>query len=70
MLASNLSRQRLHIGIPVIESPGLNLGPLDRFEAFGTAGQAPNIKPLSLAEMAARYQSGSLDPTLDTANAA
>ncbi|MDH3665022.1 MAG: fructose-bisphosphate aldolase class II [Alphaproteobacteria bacterium] len=42
----------------------------DRFEAFGTAGQAPNIKPLSLAEMAARYQSGSLDPTLDTANAA
>ena len=35
----------------------------ERFEAFGTAGQAPRIKPLSLAAMAKRYASGSLAPT-------
>lgn len=34
----------------------------DRFEAFGTAGHASRIRPLSLAEMARRYVSGSLDP--------
>jgi fructose-bisphosphate aldolase class II len=34
----------------------------ERFEAFGTAGQAPRLKPLSLAQMARRYASGSLDP--------
>ena len=34
----------------------------ERFEAFGTAGQAPRIKPLSLAAMARRYAAGSLDP--------
>ena len=34
----------------------------ERFEAFGTAGQASRIKPLSLAAMARRYQSGSLGP--------
>ena len=34
-----------------------------RFEEFGTAGQAPKIKKvLSLAEMAKRYASGELDP--------
>ncbi len=27
----------------------------DRFEAFGTAGNADRLRPLSLPEMAARY---------------
>lgn len=31
-----------------------------RFEEFGTAGQAPRIRPLPLAEMAHRYRSGGL----------
>jgi fructose-bisphosphate aldolase class II len=34
----------------------------DRYEAFGTAGQAHKIKPIPLAEMAKRYASGELDP--------
>jgi fructose-bisphosphate aldolase class II len=34
----------------------------DRFEAFGTAGNASRIKPVSLAEMARRYATGSFDP--------
>jgi fructose-bisphosphate aldolase class II len=34
----------------------------DRFEAFGTAGNASKIKAIPLAEMAKRYQSGALDP--------
>ncbi len=33
-----------------------------RFEEFGTAGQAPKIKPLPLSAMARRYASGELDP--------
>ena len=33
---------------------------IERFEAFGTAGNADKIKPISLAEMARRYTSGSL----------
>ena len=33
-----------------------------RFQEFGTAGQAAKIKPLPLSEMAKRYRSGSLDP--------
>jgi len=35
---------------------------LERFEQFGTAGQASGIRPLSVAEMARRYKSGALDP--------
>ena len=35
---------------------------MQRFEEFGTAGHADRIKPVSLAEMAKRYASGSLDP--------
>lgn len=35
-----------------------------RFEAFGCAGYAPNIKPISLDKMTARYQSGELDPRI------
>jgi fructose-bisphosphate aldolase, class II len=35
---------------------------VERFLAFGTAGQAPTIKPLPLAAMAKRYASGSLSP--------
>jgi fructose-bisphosphate aldolase, class II len=43
----------------------------DRFEQFGAAGQAPRVRPLSLAEMAGRYRSGALDPALGgTAEAA
>lgn len=34
----------------------------DRFEAFGTAGQAPHIRTVSLAAMARRYAAGSLAP--------
>lgn len=34
----------------------------DRFEAFGTAGHASKIRPISGAEMAKRYASGELDP--------
>ena len=34
----------------------------DRYEAFGTAGQADKIRPLSLETMAKRYKSGQLDP--------
>jgi fructose-bisphosphate aldolase class II len=34
----------------------------DRFERFGTAGNASKIKVISMDEMAARYESGSLDP--------
>lgn len=42
-----------------------------RFEEFGTAGQASRIRPMPLAEMARRYASGALDPMLgNTAKAA
>ncbi len=41
-----------------------------RFEAFGTAGQASRIKVTSLAEMAAKYAAGSFDPALGKAKAA
>lgn len=34
----------------------------DRFERFGTTGNAHRIKPISLADMATKYVSGSLDP--------
>lgn len=34
----------------------------ERFEAFGTAGHASRIRPLSLADMARRYASGVLAP--------
>ena len=33
-----------------------------RFEEFGTAGQAHKIKPLPVAAMAKRYAKGELDP--------
>ncbi|WP_341486926.1 class II fructose-bisphosphate aldolase [Pararhizobium sp. A13] len=33
-----------------------------RFEEFGTSGNASRIRPLPLAEMAKRYATGSLDP--------
>ena len=36
----------------------------DRFEQFGTAGKASSIKPISVADMAAAYASGALDPKL------
>ena len=32
----------------------------DRFERFGTAGNASKIKPITLDDMAARYADGSL----------
>ena len=35
---------------------------IDRYERFGTAGHAAKIKVIPLADMAARYKSGSLDP--------
>lgn len=36
-----------------------------RYEAFGCAGQASKIKPLSLEAMAKRYQSGELNPKVN-----
>ena len=40
----------------------------DRFERFGTAGNAHKIRPISLADMAARYASGSLKPKIKAGN--
>jgi len=37
---------------------------IERYEQFGTAGQASKIKPLSLSEMAMRYANGALDPAV------
>ena len=37
---------------------------IERFEAFGTAGHADKLKPLSLDAMARRYASGDLDPAV------
>jgi fructose-bisphosphate aldolase class II len=34
----------------------------ERYEAFGTAGQADKIKVIALEDMSARYEKGSLDP--------
>ncbi len=42
----------------------------ERFEAFGTAGNASKIKPIALDQMAKRYASGALGPTSSTAKAA
>jgi fructose-bisphosphate aldolase class II len=36
-----------------------------RYEAFGCAGQADKIKPMSLDDMVARYLSGELDPRVN-----
>ena len=33
---------------------------LDRFERFGTAGNAEKIRPISLDEMAIKYSDGSI----------
>ncbi len=35
-----------------------------RYEAFGCAGHASKIKPISLEKMVARYESGELDPKI------
>jgi len=42
----------------------------DRFERFGTAGQAGKIKPVSMDELAKRYASGALDPQIAAPKAA
>jgi len=42
----------------------------DRFERFGTAGNASKIKPIPLDDMAKRYSGGKLDPVVDAALAA
>ena len=42
----------------------------DRFERFGTAGNASKITPISLDQMAKRYASGALDPKFSTQAAA
>jgi len=36
-----------------------------RYEAFGTAGNADKIKPLSLEIMFERYETGELDPKVN-----
>jgi len=42
----------------------------ERFEQFGTAGNAGKIKVVPLSEMAKRYAKGELDPRIGTAKAA
>ena len=42
----------------------------DRFEQFGTAGNASKIVPIGVAEMAQRYASGALEPKLAKQSAA
>lgn len=42
----------------------------ERFEAFGTAGHAAKIKPISMAEMARRYAIGALRPNIKISAAA
>jgi len=42
----------------------------DRFEAFGTAGNASRIKVIPMDEMARRYAKGALDPQIAAARAA
>ncbi len=42
----------------------------ERFEAFGTAGNASRIKPIPMDEMAKRYARGQLDPDTAAAKAA
>ncbi len=42
----------------------------DRFERFGTAGNASKIKVVAMDEMAKRYAAGKLDPQIATAKAA
>lgn len=42
----------------------------DRFERFGTAGNASRIKVIGLDEMAQRYAAGKLDPQIAAAKAA
>jgi fructose-bisphosphate aldolase class II len=42
----------------------------DRFERFGTAGNASKIKVIPLSEMAKRYRSGALDPQIGEMTAA
>jgi len=37
----------------------------DRYEAFGCAGMASKIKPISLEDMYKRYESGELDPKIN-----
>ena len=37
----------------------------DRYEAFGTAGNASRIKPITLEDMYKRYTSGELDPRVN-----
>ncbi|HET8790643.1 MAG TPA: class II fructose-bisphosphate aldolase, partial [Modicisalibacter sp.] len=38
---------------------------IDRFEAFGTAGNASRIKPLNLEDMFQRYEKGELAPRVN-----
>ncbi|MBF0401297.1 MAG: fructose-bisphosphate aldolase class II [Magnetococcales bacterium] len=38
----------------------------ERFEQFGTAGNAPRIHPISMEEMAMRYESGQLTPQVQS----
>ena len=42
----------------------------ERFEQFGTAGNASKIKVIPMAEMAKRYRSGALDPRMGDRRAA
>lgn len=40
-----------------------------RYEEFGTAGQAPKIRPIPLVEMSKRYRTGALEPRVSADSA-
>jgi fructose-bisphosphate aldolase class II len=42
----------------------------ERFEAFGTAGQAARIKVIPMSDMARRYAAGTVDPRIPVSSAA
>jgi fructose-bisphosphate aldolase class II len=42
----------------------------ERFEQFGTAGNAAKIRVVPLADMAKRYTAGELDPRIGAGNEA
>ncbi len=42
----------------------------ERFEAFGTAGNASKIKVMPMSEMAKLYAKGALDPRIGLSKAA
>ena len=59
-------------GVPAFNINNLEQGMaiMEAAKQFGTAGRAARIRPVTLADMAKRYKSGSLDPQLTGRKAA